>query len=555
MCRTWRVPVVGLLDSAHARRRGRGRRWTGRPVPGLRAGLPRRLGHGHRRRPSRSSHRRRGRNPLTGHQHGGRSRPVAVPAQAAARTTRPCWAGWTPTGWMSARRVRPLRICSRSACAPTRTSGTAPSPQSGPAAFARRRWSRSPPEDAASLFPPLGPVHRVLHAPSAARIDGRGMAAALASGRGTRGVEFVAGAVTGIEAGRTAPSLRSGLDGTRSNLLRRAGRCGRRLDVGHGRVARMPSARGTDQGSDRPPRGGRDRRGTWPIVQPLLSHYLVPWPGGRVACGGTFETGAGFSVGVTAAGLHELLRECLTWRPASPRPPTSRPASGCGPPRRTTMPWSGPAGLAQRLCRHRPRGQRLLQRPVLEPAPGHLPHRRPPRGPARSPFLQGFDPDSLRLTIPPWAAQVREICPCSSEPCIARNRRPGRPPSRSSRPHWPAPTSSGSTSTTRTHDGVVADPPERAVQVPSRWRWRRRNASINGPAWTTTTTSSIWSARGADPDKKGNAEIHCFWTDRYVVTVHRGDCAAIAAGPRPLARAHHATRRRLTHSWSSSISC
>jgi D-amino-acid dehydrogenase len=51
--------------------------------------------------------------------------------------------------------------------------------------------------------------------------------------------------------------------------------------------------------------------GDWPIIQPLLTHYLVPWPGGRVACGGTFEVGAGFDATVTAAGLHELLRECL----------------------------------------------------------------------------------------------------------------------------------------------------------------------------------------------------------------------------------------------------
>jgi D-amino-acid dehydrogenase len=34
-----------------------------------------------------------------------------------------------------------------------------------------------------------------------------------------------------------------------------------------------------------------------------------------VACGGTFEAAAGFSVSVTAAGLHELLRECLTVAP------------------------------------------------------------------------------------------------------------------------------------------------------------------------------------------------------------------------------------------------
>jgi magnesium transporter len=34
-------------------------------------------------------------------------------------------------------------------------------------------------------------------------------------------------------------------------------------------------------------------------------------------------------------------------------------------------------------------------------------------------------------------------------------------------------------------------------------------------------------ARGADPERQGRAEVHCFWTDRYVVTVHRGDCPAL----------------------------
>ena len=35
-------------------------------------------------------------------------------------------------------------------------------------------------------------------------------------------------------------------------------------------------------------------------------------------------------------------------------------------------------------------------------------------------------------------------------------------------------------------------------------------------------------ARGADPEDKGIAEVHCFWNDRYVVTVHRGGCPALA---------------------------
>jgi magnesium transporter len=33
--------------------------------------------------------------------------------------------------------------------------------------------------------------------------------------------------------------------------------------------------------------------------------------------------------------------------------------------------------------------------------------------------------------------------------------------------------------------------------------------------------------RGADPKDSGQAEVHLFWTDTYVVTVHRGDCPAV----------------------------
>jgi magnesium transporter len=36
-------------------------------------------------------------------------------------------------------------------------------------------------------------------------------------------------------------------------------------------------------------------------------------------------------------------------------------------------------------------------------------------------------------------------------------------------------------------------------------------------------------ARGADPETTGKAEVHCFWSSTYVVTVHRGECPSIAA--------------------------
>jgi D-amino-acid dehydrogenase len=175
------------------------------------------------------------------------------------------------------------------------------------------------PEEASSLFPPLGPVHRVLHAPTSARVDGRGMAAALRQAALARGVVFVAGAAHGVLAGaagtgetRQVEAVEvEGHQNVACAAVAVAGGAwtaaagewlGTRLPVGptKGQIVHL--------GVDAETEG-------WPIVQPLLTHYLVPWPGGRVACGGTFEAGAGFSVSVTAAGLHELLRECLTIAP------------------------------------------------------------------------------------------------------------------------------------------------------------------------------------------------------------------------------------------------
>ncbi len=176
--------------------------------------------------------------------------------------------------------------------------------------------SEVPAAEAAALFPPLGTVHRALHAPGSARVDGRGMAAALRQAAQARGVAFVEGEVHGVAAGAAH---------------------GRHVESvcveGHGNVdcttlavagGAWTAAAGEWLGRDLPvgPTKGQivhlgveAETGTWPIVQPMLTHYLVPWPGGRVACGGTFETGAGFSVTVTAAGLHELLRECLLVAP------------------------------------------------------------------------------------------------------------------------------------------------------------------------------------------------------------------------------------------------
>jgi len=169
--------------------------------------------------------------------------------------------------------------------------------------------------EARALFPPLGPVHRALFAPASARVDGRGLAAALRHAAAQRGVTFVAGAAIGLietaTAGRVTGVRVEGRPDVPCAALAVAGGAwtasvaawlARSLPVGpaKGQIVHL---------------GVEGETARWPIAQPLLTHYLVPWPGGRVACGGTFETAAGFSVDVTAAGLHELLRECLAVAP------------------------------------------------------------------------------------------------------------------------------------------------------------------------------------------------------------------------------------------------
>jgi magnesium transporter len=58
-----------------------------------------------------------------------------------------------------------------------------------------------------------------------------------------------------------------------------------------------------------------------------------------------------------------------------------------------------------------------------------------------------------------------------------------------------------------------------AVQSAERFTQRPRIDAYDGFVYLV--------ARGADPEHTGRAEVHCFWTDRYVVTVHRGPSPAV----------------------------
>jgi D-amino-acid dehydrogenase len=181
-------------------------------------------------------------------------------------------------------------------------------------AAAEGRVREITPEAAVGLFPPLGPVHRVLEYRGAARIDGRGMAEALRQGLVGRGVQFVDGAVTGVGAGSGSGVERVTVE-SQDDVA-----CGALAVTGGAWSGSMGEWLGaplpiTPTKGQIVHLGTAEESGGWPIIQPLLTHYLVPWPGGRVACGGTFEPGAAFSASVTASGLHELLRECLSVAP------------------------------------------------------------------------------------------------------------------------------------------------------------------------------------------------------------------------------------------------
>jgi D-amino-acid dehydrogenase len=161
------------------------------------------------------------------------------------------------------------------------------------------------PSQARALFPVLGDVTRALFHRGAARVDGRRFSAALAAAATARGLTR-----------RTAAALPLPPEGRRMGGVETdAGqvRCGAVVIAGGAWSAEWADALDVPVGVA-PVRGqivhlqlpDADTSG-WPIAQPILGHYLVPWPNGRVAVGATVEPDAGFDARPTAAGMRQLL--------------------------------------------------------------------------------------------------------------------------------------------------------------------------------------------------------------------------------------------------------
>lgn len=169
------------------------------------------------------------------------------------------------------------------------------------------------PEEAAEAVPALAPVRAALHNRAAWRVDGRVLLAGVRQAGARRGVRAVAGTALGLEAaGGRVRGVRLA-EGTLAcdQVVVAAGAWSAPLLAPLGVSLPVTATKGQIVHLVRP-----DARGaTWPIVQPLMSYYLVAWPGGRVACGGTLEPEAGFDVRPTADGVAQLLREALLVAP------------------------------------------------------------------------------------------------------------------------------------------------------------------------------------------------------------------------------------------------
>jgi D-amino-acid dehydrogenase len=171
------------------------------------------------------------------------------------------------------------------------------------------------PSEAGRRVPVLGTVRRALHSPVAARIDGRAMTASVRDAGARRGVALLDADVGElVRRGDRITAVRTAERRVDTDAVVIAGGAWSAAFAGQLGVA-LPIAPVKGQIVHLQVDDPALDPGTWPIVQPVLGHYLVPWPDRRVACGGTFEDRAGFDPRPTAAGTLELLRECLLLAP------------------------------------------------------------------------------------------------------------------------------------------------------------------------------------------------------------------------------------------------
>jgi D-amino-acid dehydrogenase len=163
------------------------------------------------------------------------------------------------------------------------------------------------PAAARDRFPPLAEVTGALLARGCARVDGRMLTAALRAAGRTLGVIERDADARRIEPGKTGVRvlLHNGTELSAAEAVVAAGAWSPELvgelgvalpvEAQRGQIVHLHAAAAVDA--------------SWPIVEGLRGHYILPWPTGRVVCGATRETGSGLDPVLTLAGCEEVLRE------------------------------------------------------------------------------------------------------------------------------------------------------------------------------------------------------------------------------------------------------
>jgi len=172
--------------------------------------------------------------------------------------------------------------------------------------------------EAQAFFPPLARPWRAMFSPHSARVDGRRLTDALHRALRGRGVPVVDGGVRALSRRGDRVVGVSTTDGSVAcgQVVLAAGAWTAKLAGSSGASVPVVPTKGEIVHMVLPPDGDlAPPSGAWPIVQPVLNFYLVPWSGGRVACGGTFDSAAGFDTRPTVGGLRDLLRESLVIAP------------------------------------------------------------------------------------------------------------------------------------------------------------------------------------------------------------------------------------------------
>jgi D-amino-acid dehydrogenase len=166
-------------------------------------------------------------------------------------------------------------------------------------------------DEARDRFPPLGEIRDALLNTRGARVDGRALVAAIEHAARALGVEWRAGSV-----GRVV------VEGDQVVAVEHTDdivACGTVVLAGGAWTPALAGSFGLRCGV-RPVRGQIVHldvdadTSSWPVLQPIFSHYVVPWHDGRVALGATVED-AGFDARATAAGLRQLFSEGLLVSP------------------------------------------------------------------------------------------------------------------------------------------------------------------------------------------------------------------------------------------------